>query len=157
MENTGRKTPSLVETEEEECFLEPWTVVSIMSLSSDDEMSDEEPTTVEIVEKYPKESLTVDSTASIPVARELVIKTQGKRLEALGDVQSVNYEKGAHECQDSQKSDNVDNEELEELLCNSNTQSSSGPSSVGKISQFVRRVGFYVGYTIVKYNLISHM
>ena len=52
MENTGRKTPSLVETEEEECFLEPWTVVSIMSLSSDDEleiMSDEEPSTVETV------------------------------------------------------------------------------------------------------------
>ena len=57
MENTGRKTPSLVETEEEECFLEPWTVVSIMSLSSDDEMSDEEPSTVETVEKYPKETL----------------------------------------------------------------------------------------------------
>ncbi|XP_044177169.1 uncharacterized protein LOC114947214 [Acropora millepora] len=156
MENTGRKTPSLVETEEEECFLEPWTVVSIMSLSSDDEMSDEEPSPVETAEKYPKETLTVDSTASIPVARELVI-TQGKRLEALGDLQSLKYEKGAHECQDSQKSDNVDNEELEELLCNSNTQSSSGPSTVGKISQFVRRVGFYVGYTIVKYNLISHM
>ena len=52
MENTGRNTPSLVETEEEECFLEPWTVVSIMSLSSDDEleiMSDEEPSTVETV------------------------------------------------------------------------------------------------------------
>lgn len=68
MENTGRKTPSLVETEEEECFLEPWTVVSIMSLSSDDEMSDEEPSPVETVEKYPKETLNVDSTASIPVA-----------------------------------------------------------------------------------------
>ena len=68
MENTGRKTPSLVETEEEECFLEPWTVVSIMSFSSDDEMSDEEPSTVETVEKYPKETLNVDSTASIPVA-----------------------------------------------------------------------------------------
>ena len=68
MENTGRKTPSLVETEEEECFLEPWTVVSIMSLLSDDEMSDEEPSTVETVEKYPKETLNVDSTASIPVA-----------------------------------------------------------------------------------------
>ena len=71
MENTGRKTPSLVETEEEECFLEPWTVVSIMSLSSDDEMetmSDEKPSTVETVEKCPKETLTVDSTASIPVA-----------------------------------------------------------------------------------------
>ena len=49
-------------------FLEPWTVVSIMSLSSDDEMSDEEPSTVETVEKYPKETLNVDSTASIPVA-----------------------------------------------------------------------------------------
>ena len=68
MENTGRKTPSLVETEEEECFLEPWTVVSIMSLSSDDEMSDEEPSNIETVEKYPKETLNVDSTASIPVA-----------------------------------------------------------------------------------------
>ena len=40
-----------------------------------------------------------------------MIKTQGKRLEALGDVQSLKYEKGAHECQDSQKSDNVDNGE----------------------------------------------
>ena len=68
MENTGRKTPSLVETEEEECFLEPWTVVSIMSLSSDDEMSDEEPSPVETVEKYPKETLNVESTVSIPVA-----------------------------------------------------------------------------------------
>ena len=68
MENTGRKTPSLVETEEEECFIEPWTVVSIMSLSSDDEMSDEEPITVEALEKYPEETLNVDSTASIPVA-----------------------------------------------------------------------------------------
>ena len=68
MENTGRKTPSLVETEEEECFLEPWTVVSIMSLSSDDEISDEEPSPVKTVEKYPKETLNVDSTASIPVA-----------------------------------------------------------------------------------------
>ncbi|XP_044177168.1 uncharacterized protein LOC114948440 [Acropora millepora] len=157
MENTGRKTPSLVETEEEECFIEPWTVVSINSLSSDDEMSDEEPITVETVEKYPEETLNVDSTASIPVAREFVINTQGKRLKALGDLHSRKYEKGAHECQDSQKSDNVDNEEIEELLCNSYTQSSSGPSTVGKISQFVRRVGFYVGYTIVKYNLISHM
>lgn len=128
-----------------------------MSLSSDDEMSDEEPSNIETVEKYPKETLNVDSTASIPVARELVIKKQGKRLEALGDLQSLKYENGAHECQDSQKSDNVDNEEIEELLCNSNTQSSSGPSTVGKISQFVRRVGFYVGYTIVKYKLISHM
>ena len=68
MENTGRKTPSLVETEEEECFLEPWTLVSIMSHSSDDEISDEEPSTVETVEKYPKDTLNVDSTASIPVA-----------------------------------------------------------------------------------------
>ena len=68
MENTGRKTPSLVETEEEECFLEPWTVVSIMSLSSDDEMPDEEPSPVETVEKYPKQTLNVDSTTSIPVA-----------------------------------------------------------------------------------------
>ena len=71
MENTGRKTPSLVGTEEEECFLEPWNVVSIMSLSGNDEMesmSDEEPSTVETVEKCPKETLTVDSTAPIPVA-----------------------------------------------------------------------------------------
>lgn len=67
MENTGRNIPSLVETEEEECFLEPWTVVSIMSFSSD-EMSDEEPSTVNTVEKCRKETLTVDSTASIPVA-----------------------------------------------------------------------------------------
>ncbi|XP_067041306.1 uncharacterized protein [Acropora muricata] len=108
-----------------------------MSLSSDDEMSDEEPSPVETVEKYPKETLNVDSTASIPVARELVI-TQGKRLEALGDLQSLKYEKGAHECQDSQKSDNVDNEEIAELLCNGNTQSSSEPSTVGKsVSLFV--------------------
>ena len=40
-----------------------------------------------------------------------MIKTQGKRLEALGDVQSLKYEKGAHEYEDSQKSDNVDNSE----------------------------------------------
>ena len=45
--------------------------MSIMSLSSDDEMesmSDEESSTVETAEKCPKETSTVESTASIPVA-----------------------------------------------------------------------------------------
>ena len=60
--------PSTADTEEE-CLLEPWTVVSIMSLSSDDEsISDEESSTVETVEKCPKETSTVESTASILVA-----------------------------------------------------------------------------------------
>ena len=42
-----------------------------MSLSSDDQMesmSDEESSTVKTVEKCPKQTSTVDSTASIPVA-----------------------------------------------------------------------------------------
>ena len=45
--------------------------MSIMSLSNDDEMesmSDEESSTVETAEKSPKETSTVESTASIPVA-----------------------------------------------------------------------------------------
>ena len=33
-----------------------------------------------------------------------MIKTQGKRLEALGDVQSLKYEKDAHACEDSHNS-----------------------------------------------------
>ena len=45
-----------------------------------------------------------------------MIKTQGKRLEALGDVQSLKYENGAHECEASQKSDNVDNGECIVLI-----------------------------------------
>ena len=45
-----------------------------------------------------------------------MIKTQGKRLEVLGDVQSLKYGKGAHEYEDSQKSDNVDNGECIVLI-----------------------------------------
>ncbi|XP_067040835.1 uncharacterized protein [Acropora muricata] len=98
--------------------------------------------------------------------RDLVIKTQRKSLEkvtgALGDNQSQQYQKDAHKCEETQKTENGDNgpfitEEIDELPATNNAQSSSGPSTVCKVFQFVRHVGFYVGYTIVKYNLISPM
>ncbi|XP_015760781.1 PREDICTED: uncharacterized protein LOC107339939 [Acropora digitifera] len=98
--------------------------------------------------------------------RDLVIKTQRKSLEkvtgALGDNQSQQYQKDAHKCEETQKTENGDNgpfitEEIDELPATNNAQSSSGPSTVRKVFQFVRHVGFYVGYTIVKYNLISPM
>ncbi|XP_044176543.1 uncharacterized protein LOC122947437 [Acropora millepora] len=96
--------------------------------------------------------------------RDLVINTQRKSLEkvtgALGDNQSQQYQKDAHKCEETLKTENGDKgpfitEEIDELPASNNTQSSSGPSTVRKVFQFVRHVGFYVGYTIVKYNLLS--
>ncbi|XP_067041815.1 uncharacterized protein [Acropora muricata] len=98
--------------------------------------------------------------------RDLVIKKQRKSLEkvtgALGDNQSQQYQKDAHKCEGTQKTENGDKgpfitAEIDELPASNNAQSSSGPSTVRKVFQFVRHVGFYVGYTIVKYNLISPM
>ena len=48
-------------------------------------------------------------------------------------------------------------EEIDALRANQIPQLPSEPSKVNQIFQFVRRVGFHVGSTIVKYNLISHM
>ncbi|XP_044176538.1 uncharacterized protein LOC122959315 isoform X1 [Acropora millepora] len=91
--------------------------------------------------------------------RDLVIKKQRKSLEkvtgALGDNQSQQYQKDAHKCEGTQKTENGDKAEIDELPASNNAQSSSGPSTVRKVFQFVRHVGFYVGYTIVKYNLLS--
>ncbi|KAK2549698.1 hypothetical protein P5673_029824 [Acropora cervicornis] len=89
--------------------------------------------------------------------RDLVIKKQRKSLEkvtgALGDNQSQQYQKDAHKCEGTQKTENGDKgpfitEEIDELPASNNAQSSSGPSTVRKVFQFVRHVGFYVGYTI---------
>ncbi|XP_015760748.1 PREDICTED: uncharacterized protein LOC107339915 [Acropora digitifera] len=93
--------------------------------------------------------------------RDLVIKTQRKSPEkvtgALGDNQSQQYQKDAYKCKETQKTGNGNKEEIDELPATNNAQSSSGPSTVRKVFQFVRHVGFYVGYAIVKYNLISPM
>ncbi|XP_067053703.1 uncharacterized protein [Acropora muricata] len=85
--------------------------------------------------------------------KEVTIQTQGKRLEklteALSEMESQQYQKDA--------TIKAQKEEIDALRANQIPQSSSGPSKVNQIFQFVRRVGFHVGSTIVKYNLISHM
>ncbi|XP_015780402.1 PREDICTED: uncharacterized protein LOC107358297 [Acropora digitifera] len=85
--------------------------------------------------------------------KEVTIQTQGKRLEklteALSEMESQQYQKDA--------TIKAQKEEIDALRANQIPQLPSEPSKVNQIFQFVRRVGFHVGSTIVKYNLISHM
>ncbi|KAK2549999.1 hypothetical protein P5673_029453 [Acropora cervicornis] len=72
--------------------------------------------------------------------KEVIIKAQGKKLEklttVLSEIESQQYQKDA--------TIKAQKEEIEELRANQISRSSSGPSKVNQIFQFVRYVGFHV-------------
>ncbi|XP_015761442.1 PREDICTED: uncharacterized protein LOC107340592 [Acropora digitifera] len=162
MESTRDQVPSPVETLKN-CFSENLTVECSTSAPVLDEMRNYEADDVYSVSENVEDIAELKEQMRVLqeqlCQRDLVIKTQRESLEkvsgALGDNQSQQYQKDSHKCEDTQKNENEDNEGIDELPNSDNAQSSSEPSTVRKVFQFVRHVGFYVGYTIVKYNLIS--